>query len=411
MFFAVEDALIVSMGETIVIFLAVACAIYIVTQRIGMPYTIGLVLAGLLAGLIGESGSVHLSAGLVFYGFLPTLLFEAAVGLEARYLVKDWWRIAVLAVPGVLVAFGLTALGVHFVGGMAWGIAVLFSALIAATDPVSVVALFRTLGVPARLTSLINAESLFNDGTAAVLFAVALAGVTAGGVSIGSAAVDFVWMFGGGFALGVGVGYLASLVHHLVDDHLVEITISTIAAYGSFFLGHALGVSPVVACVMAGVVIGNYGRHAAMTPAVRDALEAFWEYAAFAANSLIFLLIGTSIYESGAWSDVSLVAIAFVVTVAARAVIIYSAGLASRLEREPLPWAWQHVLTWGGLRGTVALALVLSVPADLAGRETLQTVTFGVVLLSLVGQGLTVPPLVRYLKLGAGAEEDVRTTS
>jgi NhaP-type Na+/H+ or K+/H+ antiporter len=166
-----------SIEEALVALLLIAAAVAILARRAGVPYTIGLVLVGLAVGLVTHVSAVSLSSDLVFYVFLPVLLFEAAFALEARHLISDWRRVLVLAVPGVLVAFALTAVGVHLAGGMAWGAALLFGALISATDPVSVTALFRRLGVPSRLTTLVDAESLFNDGTAAVLFAIVTAAV------------------------------------------------------------------------------------------------------------------------------------------------------------------------------------------------------------------------------------------
>lgn len=399
-----------STEEALVALLLIAAAVAVVARRAGVPYTIGLVLVGLAVGLVTHVDAVSLSSDLVFYVFLPVLLFEAAFDLEARHLLRDWRRVLVLAVPGVLVAFVLTAAGVHFAGGLAWGIALLFGALISATDPVSVTALFRRLGAPARLTTLVDAESLFNDGTAAVLFAIVLAGV-AGGATVDAAGAvwRFVWMAGGGLVVGLVVGYAASRVLRLLDDHLVEITITTVVAFGSFLLGQLLGMSGVVACVCAGLVVGSYGRRRSMSPVTRVTMGTVWEYAAFVANSLIFLLIGLRIDLHGVLEHVWLVVVAFVVVVAARAVTIYGFGAFSRLAGRGLPWSWQHVLVWGGLRGTIALALVLTVPETVPGRDTLQVVTFGVVLLSLVGQGLTMPWLVRRLRLASpGAQDEER---
>ena len=401
-----------SIEEALVALLLIAAAVVVLARRAGVPYTIGLVLVGLAVGLVTHVDAVVLSSDLVFYVFLPVLLFEAAFDLEARHLVRDWRRVLVLAVPGVLVAFALTATGVHLAGGLSWSIALLFGALIAATDPVSVIALFRRLGVPPRLTTLVDAESLFNDGTAAVLFAIVLSAV-AGGTTIGVAGAvgRFIWMAAGGLVVGLAVGYAASFVLRLLDDHLIEITISTIVAFGSFLLGQRLGMSGVVSCVSAGLVIGSYGRRRSMSPVTRVTMGTVWEYAAFIANSLIFLLIGLRIDLHGVLGHAWLVVVAFVVVVAARAVTIYGLGVLSRLLGRGLPWSWQHVLVWGGLRGTIALALVLTVPAGVPGRETLQVVTFGVVLLSLVGQGLTMPWLVRRLRLAgreAGDDEQRR---
>jgi len=393
--------------QALVLLLIAAAAVAVLARRVGVPYTIGLVLVGLAIGLATHLPSLALSSDLVFYVFLPILLFEASFDLEARHLRRQWRRILVLAVPGVLVAFALTAAGVHFLGGLAWGLALLFGALIAATDPVSVIALFRRLGVSDDLSTLVDAESMFNDGTAAVLFAIVLTAVVGGhSVSAAWAVGRFAWMALGGLAVGLVVGYGASFVHRYLDDHLIEITLSTIVAYGSFLLAQTLGMSGVVACVTAGIVLGNFGQHRGMNPVTRVTMGTVWEYAAFVANSVIFLLIGLSIHLSLIVSHVGEVVLAFLIVVVGRAVAIYGYGLITRLPgSRTLPLSWQHVLVWGGLRGTIALALVLSIPASVTGRATLQVLAFGVVLLSLVGQGLSMPWLVRRLGLvEAGAD-------
>ena len=324
--------------EALVLLLIVAAAVAIIARRVGAPYTVGLVLVGLALGLTTLFNDLRLSSDLVFYVFLPILLFEAAFNLEARHLITDWRRILALAVPGVLVAFALTAIGLHLVGGATWTIALLFGALIAATDPVSVVAMFRRLGVPERLTTMIDAESLFNDGTAAVVFAIVVAAVVEDrDVTALWAAGEFVWMAAGGLAVGLAIGYAASALHRLLDDHLIEITLSTIVAYGSFLLGQQLGMSGVVACVAAGIVVGNFGTHIGMGPVTRVTMSTVWEYAAFVANSLIFLLIGLRIDLGGIAGHVGLVVVAFVVVLAARAATIYGYGFASRLAGRRLP--------------------------------------------------------------------------
>jgi CPA1 family monovalent cation:H+ antiporter len=390
-----------ALAEEVLVFLLILAAIVaVIAKRVGVPYTVGLVVVGLVLGLLTRIDAVRLSSDLVFYVFLPILLFDAGFNLEAGHLLTDWRRIAALAIPGVLVAFAITGAGVFWVGGTTLAVALLFAALIAATDPVSVVALFRRLGVSDRLTTMIDAESLFNDGTAAVVFAIVLGAVVEGGhVTAAGAVVQFVWMTLGGLGVGLAVGYAASFVHRYVDDHLVEITLSTIVAYGSFLLGQWLGMSGVVACVTAAVVLGNYGQHRNMGPVTRVTMSTVWEYAAFIANSLIFLLIGLRIDLGTITANVGLVLIGFAAVLVGRAVTVYGYGLASRIAGRRLPLAWQHVLVWGGLRGTIALALVLSVPDDLPGRSTLQVLTFGVVLMSLVLQGLTMPPLARRLHL------------
>jgi CPA1 family monovalent cation:H+ antiporter len=400
MSFASHSGEAATVEEALVLLLIIAAVVAVVARRVGVPYTVGLVVIGLVLGLVTHVDALSLSSDLVFYVFLPILLFEAGFNLEAKHLLTDWRRIVALSVPGVLVAFVITGVGVHWLGGTTWTVALLFAALIAATDPVSVVSLFRRLGVSDRLTTMIDAESLFNDGTAAVVFAIVLGAVVEGGEVAGvGAAGQFLWMTIGGLAVGLGIGYAASFLHRYLDDHLVEITLSTIVAYGAFLLGQWLDMSGVVACVAAAVVLGNYGTRSAMGPVTRATMSTVWEYAAFIANSLIFLLIGLRMDLGTITDNLGLVFIGFGVVLVGRAVTVYGYGMVSRLAGRRLPLRWQHVLVWGGLRGTIALALVLSVPVTVSGRPTLQVLTFGVVLMSLVLQGLTMPALARRLGL------------
>ncbi len=391
----------------LVALLAVALVIALVTKRIGIPYTVGLVVAGFAVGLSHGFHSVSFSSGLVFYVLLPVLLFEASFNLQVKHLLENSVGITILAVPGVVAAFLLTAAGLRLLGE-AWEVAVVFGALIAATDPVSVVDLFRRHALHHRLLTIVEGESLFNDGTAAVLFVIALGVVLPHGQRGGELrpVADFAWMMGGGLLLGLALGYLAGRLHRTIDDHLIEITLSTLVAYGSFLIGEGLGMSGVVACVTAGVTVGHFGRHEAFSPATRVAMETFWEYAAFAVSSLLFLLIGLRVNLGDLSPLAPTIVFAFGVVLIARAAVIYGYGVATHLVHRPLPWAWQHVLVWGGLRGTVALALVLSVPVALPGRDRLAVLTFGVVLLSLLVQGLTMRPLLARLGLLSVADED-----
>lgn len=390
----------VSIEITVVLLLLIAAAVSVVTRLVRLPYTVTLVLAGLVVAVSGLPSSLDLSADLIFYVFLPVILFEAALNTPGAYLLASWKPIAILAVPGVLLAFGLTAGGLRLLTGESWSTVLLFGALIVATDPVSVVALFRRLKIDRHLSTIIDGESLFNDGTAAVVFAIVLSGVTAHAApSPGGAVLRFMWMAGGGLALGWAVGTLASRAHHLLDERLLELMLTMITAYGSFLAAQRLGMSGPVACVVAGLVVGNVGRRIGMSDGVASAVNLFWEFAAFLVNSLVFLLIGLRTNLGAIADHLGLVVIAFVVVLASRAVTVYAAGATSRLIEPRLPFRWQHVLVWGGLRGSVALALALSIPASVEDRGLIVTTAFGVVLISLVLQGLTMRPLVRGLGL------------
>jgi CPA1 family monovalent cation:H+ antiporter len=276
-----------------------------------------------------------------------------------------------------------------------------FGALIAATDPVSVVAIFRRIGAPKRLEVMLEGESLFNDGTAIVLFGIALGALGTGDFSVVQGTIDFVIIAGGGILVGLVLGVIAIPLLARIDDHLVETTLTTVLAFGSYIVAEQLHVSGVLAVVIAGLIAGNIGRRE-MSPTTRIAVLNFWEYVAFLANSVIFLVIGLGVDLPGLLADWQPILWAIVAVLVSRAVGIY--GLA-RLGR-PIPSNWRHVMWWGGLRGAIALALALSVPLSMGEeRSTLLHMAFGVVLFTLLVQGLSMEGLVKRLGLVTQSEE------
>jgi CPA1 family monovalent cation:H+ antiporter len=280
-----------------------------------------------------------------------------------------------------------------------------FGALISTTDPISVAGVFRRLGAGRRLTLLIQAESLFNNDTAYVLFTIMMGLVGGGQVSPWRGIVEFVQLAGGGAVLGIAVGYVASRVHYEIDDHLVEITLTTIVAFGSYLSAQALHVSGVMAVIASGIVVANYGMQRAMSPSTRLAMTAFWEYLGFLVNSLVFVLIGIEVCRLD-WTREWPVALgsAFIV-LAGRAGIYPLSVLVNRVGGN-VPRSWQHVLFWGGLRGSLSMALVLSLSPSFPYRETLIAATFGAVIFSLLIQGLSLGPLIRRLGLGDAVTRD-----
>lgn len=401
-------------ADTILLLLLVVLAVAFLVRRVPVPYTLALVVAGLVIGLLvpGQERGI-LTPELILTGFLPVLLFEGAYNLPAHHLRRNLAPISLLAVPGVLLATLATAALVHWILGLRWETAFLFGALVAATDPVAVLALFRQLGAPRGLSTIVEGESLFNDGTAFVLFNIVLAAILEGGFSLGGSALDFARTVAGAAAIGSAIGYGGSLLLHTIDDYLVEITATFAGAYGAFILAEHFHFSGVLAVVLCGLFFGNYGAVSAMSARTSYALSATWEFAGFLANSFIFLLIGIALDPetlTGIWSYV---AVAFFASLAGRAAVVYAL---SPLLRGSLtiPMPYRHVLTWGGLRGALSLALVLSLPLELPeggpfpDRALLQGMTFGVVGASLLLQGLTMAPLLRKLGLQAepeGAEE------
>jgi CPA1 family monovalent cation:H+ antiporter len=401
--------------ETIFMLLfIVATAVAIAVRRVAVPYTVALVLAGLVLGLVHAFEAPHLTKALLFSVFLPGLLFEAAFHIEFKQFWRNRLAIASLALPGVVAAIVLTPLvltpvanTLHFVQDFTWKHALVFGALISATDPIAVVAIFRTLGVPKRLAVLLDGESLLNDGTAIVFFTLSLALVTGTEVTAGGLAWDFVRIVGMGALIGTGVGLGASQIIKQVDDPMIEISLTTIAAYGSFLTAEHFHYSGVIAAVAAGMFCGNYAARVGMSPSTRVAVEAFWEYVAFALNSIVFLLIGLEVQFRLLLASWQAILVAYLIVTLGRGLIIFGGSSLLRRTRERIPWAWSVVLAWGGLRGALPMVLVLSLPAAFPHRELLVSMTFGVVILSILVHGLTMSPLLRWLGIVRGQGDRV----
>jgi len=383
------------------LFLIVA-VVAIVVRRFQFPYTVALVLAGL--ALSFRSGlEIELTSELILFLLLPPLVFEAAFHLNLRQLRDNLATIGLLAIPGVILNMLVVGGILSYGAGLSLAVAMVFGALIAATDPVSVIAIFRRLGAPKRLEVLLEAESLFNDGTAVVIFGLALEVLQLGKFNFSEALVEFVRTAGGGLIVGIVLGWLVSWLIGRIDDHLIETTLTTVLAFGSYLVAEQFHFSGVLAVVAAGLMSGNMGERA-MSPTTRIALVNLWEYFAFLANSAVFLMIGLDVEVISLVSKWRLVLWAIGAVLVSRALSIY--GLA-RLGN-PIPGRWRHVLFWGGLRGAIALALALSLPHDFGpDRRTLIEMTYGVVLFSLVVQGLSMNGLLDRLGITEKSEEQM----
>ena len=384
------------MEEIVVVLLLIASAVAVLARRLRIPYTVGLVLIGLALSLL-SSTDIVISPKIILVLLVPPLIFEAAFHLRWEELRRDFWLILIFAIPGVV----LTTL---MVGGVvAWGTgltiqsALVFGALVSATDPVAVVALFRRLGVPRRLQVLLEGESLFNDGTAIVMFNLMVSIALAGQFSLASSVRDFVTVAGGGVVIGVALGVIFSQIIGRIQDPFVETTLTTVLAFGSFLVAEYFHVSGVLAVAAAGITNGNAGP-SGMSATTRLVVFSFWEYAAFIANSFIFLLIGLTIDLDVMISNWQAIIWAILAALAVRAVSIYGFSVFGR----EVPGKWKHVLFWGGLRGAITLALALNLPETglLASvRDSLQAMAFGVVLFTLLVQGSSTNWLVERLKL------------
>jgi len=394
----------VHIDTILVLLFIVATTVAIIARQLRLPYTVALVVAGLFLGQLHAFEPPHLTQELLFAVFLPGLLFEAAFHFDYGLLRRDRSLILTLAIPGVLAGILLTAAilvpaaaALHLADRLTWAHALVFGALVAATDPIAVVGLFRTLGAPRRLAALLEGESLLNDGTSIVFFSIILAAAAGATVSATGVVVEFARVVGIGIGIGFALGLVISTIIQRIDEPMLEITLTTIAAYGAFTGAEHLHGSGVIATVVAGMVCGNYGARTGMSPTTRVAVESFWEYVAFALNSIIFLLIGFEVQLGDLVAYGPLILSAFLaVTIGRAAVVLTMAPLAARGVNR-VPRSWQVILSWGGLRGGLSMVLALSLPADFPNRALLVAATFGVVILSILVQGLSMAPLLRRL--------------
>lgn len=385
--------------EHVALLLLIAAVVAMLARKAHLPYTVGLLLTGFGLAFLHSAPAFHLSKELIFSAFLPPLIFEAAFYLPWKELRRDLLYILILATVGVLLAAGVTGVGMHYGAAWAWPTALLFGVLIAATDPVSVIATFKETRVPERLKIMVEAESLFNDGTAAVAFGVALAVVQGGDLTAAGIVRAFSLMVLGGIACGAAVACTLLLLARKTDDHMIELTFTTIAAYGSFLLAEHFHLSGVLATLTAGLIVGNMGSLGAITDRGREAVGRFWEYMAFVANSLIFLLIGLSLAGLNVAHLSRTLFLAIPIVLLGRALAVYFCSALFLRAPRPVERRYQHVLFWGGLRGALALALVLGLPASMPQRPLLITVVFAVVAFSIIVQGLTMKPLLHLLGL------------
>lgn len=389
-----EDETIIVIEEIVIALLFIATLVGIIAKRLRVPYTVGLVIMGLALALLPQV-NIEVPRNLILGLLVPPLIFEAAFHLKLNELRRNLAPILAWAIPGVILTMFLVG------GVVAWGTglpithALVFGALIAATDPVAVIALLGSLGVPKRLQVLLEGESLFNDGTAIVLFGLMTTVALTGQFSLGLSLIDFIRIAGGGLLVGLILAGIVSQLIIRIDDHLIETTLTTVLAFGSYLVAegvfHASGVLAVVA---AGLVSGNIGPRG-MSPTTRVVVFNFWEYVSFLANSFAFLLIGLQIDLPVLFNYWQPIATAILAVLAARAVAVY--GLA--WIGKDIPLKWQHTMFWGGLRGAISLALALGLPFALESRAQLQVMAFGVVVFTLLVQGFSMGSLVRSLGL------------
>ncbi|MFH1429372.1 MAG: cation:proton antiporter [Candidatus Margulisiibacteriota bacterium] len=406
--------------------LLIAAGVLAFAKSFKLPFTVVLVIVGMFLAWLGKTdleffrplGEFRISPDVILFVFLPTLIFESAYNLDARDLKQNLLPVLTLAIPGLLLSTAI-------IGVIIWGGTILFfhteipiaaalllGAILSATDPVAVIALFKQLGSPKRLTVLVEGESLFNDATSIVLAKILLGIALAGYFSVHAATngvIEFFIVFFGG----VLVGWLMALVFGFIlglveSDPFIEISLTTILAYFSFLISeHFLHVSGVMATVAAGVTMGGWGR-TKISPSVAGFLHHFWEYMAFVANALIFLLVGLRFDFFSLANAFGLLVIVIIAMLLSRLAVVF--GLMPFIERylhsRHIDKGYQAVMYWGGLRGAIALAIVLQLPHDFAYTELYLSVVMGVVLFTLITQGLSIGTLVHYLGLDVPSLSD-----
>ena len=413
---------LVGQVELLIFLLMVTLIVALLARLMRIPYTLLLVIVGFIVGIVGLLSFLpheHLDPNVVLYLFIPALLFEGAWNADLDRLEAEWLPIILLAIPGMVLSLLVVAVALHVGINLSWLLALLVGAIVAPTDPIAVIALFQQLGVPDRLRILVEGESIFNDGTGGAAYELVLAVLLP---TLGLAEVsgepsfqhtpalgiiaEVLWLIFGGFLLGLGVGWLVSHLLRRIDDRLVVITITIAVAYGMYLLGTALSTSGLLAVVGAGLVMGSYGRKHAMSPRTIEAADDVWEFINYLANSLLFLLLGFELALTNLVQSFPGIFFGVLGALIGRVLMIYvfiplqdvlarwwahrTLKRSPRLTRpRPIPPAWRPVMVLSGLRGALSLALVLSLPETLAQRNLLTDIVYGVILVTLLGQGLT----------------------
>jgi CPA1 family monovalent cation:H+ antiporter len=385
--------------EAFVVLVTAAAVVALLAHRFAVSYTVALVVFGIAAAIFAPNIEVGISEELILAVLIPGLVFEASYKLDVIELRRSFGGVSLLAVPGVVLTAVIVAAVLLVATGLPFELGFVVGAMVAATDPASVIAAFKRLAVPRRLATLVEGESLFNDGTALVVFAIALAAV-AGTVSAAGAVITFALTIVLSIVIGGVIGFVASRIVATIDDHLIELTVTLAAAYGAYLVADLLHESGIIATVVAGMVLGTYGRRIGMSENTQEAIETVWEFIAFLLTALAFLLVGLVITIPQLIEAAVPIAWAVVAILAARALVVYvlvggTARLISDRFHPAIPVSWLHVMFWAGLRGAVAVAMALSLPADFPQRTLLQEITFGVVLFTLLIQGTTTELVIR----------------
>ncbi|MGM0875287.1 MAG: Na+/H+ antiporter [Bacillota bacterium] len=388
------------------ILVMIAAGITAIAKKFKKPYPIALVIVGTIIGLVKipvlEPLKEFITEGEIFNFviismFLPALLGEAALKLPYSHLNENKKPILALAFGGTLVSFIIIGFSAMWLLHFSIPAAFVFAALMSATDPVSVLSIFKSVGVNKRLATVIEGESLFNDGLAVVLFKISafylLTYIELGIEGAGYGLWELIKVISIGIMIGGALGYGFSHLTKYFDDYPLEIIFSIILFYGSFLLAEGVHASGVIAVVVAALIFGNYGGKIGMSPTTKLNINNFWDVAALLANSIVFLMVGLEITVIDVTDKWGFIFSAILIVLISRSIAVYS----SLLFIKNFPNSWKHIVNWGGLKGSLSIALVLSLPRDFTGREEILIMAFSVVLFSLVGQGLSIKPLLSLL--------------
>ncbi|HEY9878734.1 MAG TPA: sodium:proton antiporter, partial [Leptolyngbyaceae cyanobacterium] len=391
--------LIPELVTILIILLLIATAVALITQRLRIPYVTGLVLAGLpITELL--SRRIGLDPSLVLNLFLPILIFEAAINTDISHLRSTFKPIALLAGPGSVFSSAVIAALTKFGLGLDWIPALLVGVILANTDTVSMIAVFKEIRVPSRLSTIVEGETLFNDAAALISFNLLLVIYTTGSLTAVQGIKEVLLVALGGGVIGGILGYLSLPIFVRLNDPLSSLLLTVALALGTFQIGQFLGVSGAVAVVIAGLIFGNLGLPRSPSASDRITLLSFWEYAGFGVNTFIFLLIGIEIDPVTLWRILPSILFVILAYQLGRILSVYLPLAVLRWFDRPIPTQWQHVLVLGNIKGSLSMALAVAIPLSLVGREFIIELVFGAVLFSLVIQGLALPWLIKRLNIG-----------
>jgi Na+/H+ antiporter len=408
-------------AQLVLALLIAVAALVTIARRLGIAYPIFLVIGGLALGLVPGTPHVEVDPDLIFLFILPPLLYIAAFYTPLRSLRANLGTIGSLAVGLVVVtAFAVAAVVHTLLPGIPWSVAIALGAIVAPPDAIAAAAIASRLAVPRRIVSVLEGESLLNDATALTIYSIAIA-VAVGGPFKASAGVGtFVGALLGGLAIGLAVGWTIAKIRARIEDTPVEITISLLTPYAAFLPAQELVASGVIATVVTGLYLGRRASRM-MGPDARLTGRAVWETIVFLLNGMVFIITGLevpyplrSLELATALRLVGIGLVVSLVLLVVRALWIFPSELvACAVRREPRPprfLAHALVLSWAGMRGVVSLAIALALPLALPGgapfpaREALVIVTVTVIVVTLLGQGLSLPWLIRRLRLGTDPE-------